>query len=226
MYGEMKAWKWMVPAMGAGVVLALQLWVVDVHVRFYMCGYATVPMICILAIQAWAGFRAYYRQVEVDQFVEKRRALADTPEIRLAEALRGMHPSAVQMFFKNRMEKWRIKETDIDDLVDWVLDADARIHVRFLEHVLNHSTGWAIMAKRTLSDKAHSFDPMRVVTDYEQYDALVALLQRRGMLTEGYGNEPGQWIEPWVPALVARKFGLEVDGEEEVLSDQQSAVSG
>jgi hypothetical protein len=203
-------------------MLAFQLWLVEVDARFITCGYASVPIIFILAIQAWAGFRAYYRQIEVDQFAEKRRALADTPENRLAESLRGMHPTTVQMFFKNRMEKWRIKETDIEELVDWVLDADPRIHVRFLEHVLNHSTGWAIMAKRTLVDKSYSFDSTRVVTDYEQYDALIMLLQRRGMLTEGYGNEPGQWIEPWLPELIARKFGIEVEKDEE----QTSAVSG
>ena len=64
------------------------------------------------------------------------------------------------------------------------------------------------MPKRMLSDKSYSFDPMGVVTDYEQYDALVALMQRRGWVTEGYGNQPAVWIEPWKPELAARRFGI------------------
>ena len=226
MYRELRSWSWLVPAVGACVILAVQLWVVELSARFYVCGYGSVPIIFVLVIQAWAGFRAFYRGIEVEQFATKRRALSETADNRLAETLRGMHPQAVQLFFKNRMEKWRIRETDIDELVDWVLDADPRVHVRFFEHVLQNSTAWAIMAKRLFSDKAHSFDPTRTVTDYEQYDALVALLQRRGMLTEGLGNTPGMWIEPWVPELVARKFGLGFEVEEEAVGDEQSAVVG
>lgn len=219
MMNDFRTWKWMVPGMAAPVLLVLQLWINDWADTAgvpgaRLCGFATMPMMMILLVQAWAGFQAYYRQIEVDQLSAKRNALATTAEIRLFEATKGMHPEAVRLLLKHRIAVWRIRETPIDELADWVLDADPRVHYRFVEFVLANSNFYNIYPKNRLNDKARSFDPTGVVTDYEQYDAFVRLLQNRTMLTEAYGNQPGLWIEPWKPELVARNFGVVLEAEE------------
>ena len=232
MMTDFRTWKWMVPGLAASILLALQLWISDLAAQdagspLSYCGYATVPMMLILCLQAWAGFRAYYRQIDVDQLTSKRNALATTAEIRLFEATKNMHPDAVRLLLKHRMAVWRIRETPINELADWVLDADPRVHYRFVEFVLLNSNFYNIYPKNRLNDKARSFDPTGVVTDYEQYDAFVALLQNRLMLTEAYGNQPGLWIEPWKPELVARHFGVVFEAdekEEELIAVKEATV--
>lgn len=228
MFDGARNWKWMVPALLAPVLFVLQMWINDFAERsdsayLLWCGCVSVPAMVIFAIQAVAGFRAYYHQMDTDQLVARRNALATTPEVRLFEMARMMHPEAVRLLLMHRKVVWRIKETPLVDLVDWVLDADPRIHVAFVEFVLRNSSRYALMAKRMLNDKSHSFDPGRLVTDYEQYDAFTTVLQRRGMLTEAFGNQPGQWIEPWNPDLVARQFGI-VDLFEDEDGGLESAV--
>lgn len=223
MYSGRRNWKWMVPGLFVPVLFVLTIWMNDWAVRagqpwLLWCGCVSVPGMAILAVQAVAGFRAYYQSLETDQLERRRNALATTAEIRLFEAARGMHPEAVRLLLLHKKDVWRIKETPVNELVDWVLDADPRVHVGFVEYVLENSMAWAIMPKHgRLSDKAYSFDPARLVTDYEQYDAFIRLCQTRGLLTEAFGNQPGRWIEPWTPELVARRFGvtLEEDGQDE-----------
>lgn len=228
---EFRSWKWMVPGMAAPILLVLQLWINGWAEQagvpsLYQCAWATVPIMAILAVQAAAGFRAYYRQIDVDQLSMKRNALATTAEIRLFEAARGMHPEAVRMLLKHRLMIWRIRETPIGELVDFVLDADPRVHYRFVEFVLLNSNFYSIYPKNRLNDKSRSFDPTKAVTDYEQYEAFITLLQSRTMLTEAYGNQPGLWIEPWKPELVARHFGivLEAEENEEVLTAVKNEI--
>lgn len=217
---EARNWKWLVPAMTVPLLLTMQLMAYELtDARMWRwCGLATVPMMAILSVQAVAGFRAYYRQLDADQLRTRREALANTAEARLFEMARGMHPEAVRLLLTHRKVVWRIKGTPLAELVDWVLDADPRVHVGFVEHVLRSSNTFSLMAKRTLNDKSYAFDPEKLVTDYEQYDGFERILQQRGMLTDGYGNQPGQWIEPWTPELAARQFGI-VDLFEDVESE-------
>jgi hypothetical protein len=216
---ELKIWNWMLPGMAAGILLGLAAWMSrsQSEMAFYCAG-SLLFIAVILLVQASSGYRAFYRQIEVDQLSQKRTALADTAEVRLAEFMRQMHPETVRLFLKHRLEVWRVREMKGHELVTWVLDADPRINHEFVEYVLRHSNFYNVMPKRLFSDKAYSFDPMGVVTDYEQYDALIALMQRRGWVTEGYGNQPPVWIEPWKPELAARRFGLDISAEE----DEQS----
>lgn len=207
--GEPRNWKWMVPVFCLACLLIAQVWATKNQAELAgYCLIGTVPVAVMLAAQSAAMFWAYYSQVMTDQFVARRRALADTAEGRLFESSRMMHPEAVRLLLLHRRMVWRIKETPIDELIDWVLDADPRVHVRFVEYVLRNSNPYALMEKRRLSDKAHTFDSEKLVTDYEQYDAFVAVLQRRSMLTEAFGSQAGQWIEPWNPELAARRFGI------------------
>lgn len=208
---ELRIWKWLMPAMALPALFVVAVVLSDVgNDLAWTCAGGLVMLMPVLAVQAWAGFRAYYREVDVSQKETLRRALADSAEVRLFEYARLMHPETVRLLLKHRREVWRVRELKGEDLCTWVLDADPRVNVGFLEHVLKHSNFYSIMPKRLLSDKAHSFDHEGAVTDYEQYDALVALLMRRGWLTAGFGNQPGAWIEPWNPELVGRRFGIEL----------------
>ncbi len=223
---ELKVWNWLAPGIFSGAFLFAALFMAsaDLYGAQYCAG-ALFFAAVLLFVQTVSGYRAFYRQIEVDQLSQKRTALADTPEVRLAEMIRQMHPETVRLFFKHRLEVWRVKEMKGSELVTWVLDADPRINWMFFEYVLKRSNFYALMPKRMLSDKAHSFDPMRVVTDYEMYDALVEMLMRRGYVTQGFGNQPPVWIEPWKPELVARKFGIELYEEDVVGSVNDGQLS-
>lgn len=213
---EMKSWSWVIPGIVAGLLLGAAAWMVGQWSEAGMyCAGSLVFAAVVLMLQAVGGYRAFFRQVEVDQLSQRRSALADTAENRLADALRGMHPETVRLLFKHRLEVWRIKEMPSQELLLPVLDADPRITLPFMEYVLRNSNPFSIMPKRMLNDKAHSFDPRGVVRDYEQYDALHRLLEGRMWLTAGFGNQPGQWIEPWNPDLVARRFGVSLEEEAE-----------
>ena len=227
--GNPRAWKWMLPALGLAGLLMAQIWInAEGSGVWLYCIYGNVPVMLILAAQSMAMFYAYYTALYTNQFVARRRALAENAETRLFEMARMMHPEAVRLLLMHRKVVWHIKETPLKDLVDWVLDADPRVHVGFVEYVLRNSNPYALMEKRRLSDKSHSFDSERLVTDYEQYDAFVTILQRRGMLTQAFGNQAGQWIEPWNPELAARQFGIVdlFEEEEKNIESENQTVEG
>jgi len=215
-----RAWKWMVPGVGIGGVLVMQLWINEYGSPWMAyCIYGTIPVMLILTAQSVAMFWAYYSELFTDQFVARRRAIATTAETQLFEMARLMHPETVRLLLTHRKTKWRIKEAKLNELVDWVLDADPRIRVEFVEYVLGNSTQYAMMPMNGyLSDKAYTFNPDKLVTDYDQYRAFHKLLINRAMATDSLGSQPGQWIEPWTPELVARQFGI-------ALVDEKAAES-
>ena len=223
-----RVWKFMLPGVGAAAVLMLQMWIWGNGKPWMQeyCFYATVPVMILLAAQCLAMFWAYYLRIFNDEFVERRRALSTTAETKLFEMARMMHPETVKLLLMHRKTKWRIKEAKVNELVDWVLDADPRIRFEFVEYVLVNSNQYAMMPMGRLSDKSFQFDPDRLINDYEQYRAFHKLLMNRMMVTDALGNQAGQWIEPWNPELVARQFGIalvEDDSEQlEVISDQKA----
>jgi len=222
MNGDLKVWSWMAPGLAAGCLFGLVLWLGSLGTATGgYCAASLAVVILVLVLQSVSGHRAFYRQVEVDQLSQKRTALADSAEVRLAEFMRGMHPETVRLFLKHRLEVWRIREMKGEELYTMVLDADPRINLKFLDYVMKNSNPFALMPKRLLSDKAHSFDPMGVVSDYEQYDALCKLMIGRGWVTEGHGGQPPMWIEPYNPELVSLRFGLALFEEEEPVKSEQ-----
>jgi hypothetical protein len=219
MNSEPRVWKWMVPAMFMVSMLPLGAFVNAIAERnswawLLWCNWFVYGMMPVLFVQAWQANRAYFRHLAVEDFIDKRNAVTTTAETRLFDYAHTMHPDTVKMLLMHRKSKWRVKETKLTDLVDWVLDADPRIHVGLVEYVLEHSTQYAMMPMNNhFSDKAFSFDPERLVTDYDQYRAFHRLLVNRLMATEALGNQPGQWIEPWNPELVGRNFGVLLEDE-------------
>jgi hypothetical protein len=220
MNSEPRVWKWMVPAMAMVVMAPLAMWVTMTAERnawawFGLCSYLAYGLMPVFGLQAWAAYQAYYRHLSVQDFIDKRNAMTTTAETRLFDYAHTMHPDAVRMLLMHRKLVWRIKETKMKDLVDWVLDADPRIHVGLVEYVLKNSSQYAMMPmSNRFSDKAFAFDPEHLVTDYQQYRAFHQLLVNRLMATESLGSQPGQWIEPWNPDLVGRNFGVLLEEED------------
>ncbi len=145
---------------------------------------------------------------------QRREALAITPESVLFDQANQMHPETVQMLLQHRKLVWRVKEAGRDELCRWVLDADPRIDVRFVEHVLRYSTQTTILPKNTFSDGVFTWDETKTTNDRDLYEAFFRLLRNRNMVTEYGANTPGQWIEPWNPETVAWHFGIDLDDEE------------
>lgn len=211
-----RVWKFMVPGVAAAVLLMLQMWV-WANGKPWMqsyCAYATVPVMVLLAVQCLVMFWAYYLRMFNDEFIARRQAMSQTAETRLFEMARLMHPDTVKLLLMHRKTKWRIKEARVNELVDWVLDADPRIRYELVEYVLVNSSAYAMMPLGRLSDKSFQFDPDRLINDYDQYRAFHKLLMNRMMVTDALGNQAGQWIEPWNPELVARQFGIALTVEE------------
>jgi len=221
MISEPRVWKWLVPAIVMLAMVPLGAWVNMISERntwlwLGWCNFLVIGMMPILGIQAWAAFGAYYRHLDVQDYIDKRNAVTTTPETRLFEFARTMHPEAVKLLLMQRKTKWRVTEAKLGDLVDWVLDADPRVRVEFVEYLLEHSSQYAMYPANSFNEGACHFDPDKVITDREQYQAFHRILINRLIATEAFGNQPGQWIEPWNPALVARQFGIALGGGEAV----------
>lgn len=228
--GNPRNWKWMTPACAIGAVLMAQMWANAEGTPWMQayCIFGSGPLLIILFAQSLAGFWSYYSQLFTEQFLERRRAMTTTSETKLFEMARTMHPETVKLLLMHRKTKWRIKEAKVNELVDWVLDADPRVRYEMVEYILVNSNQYAMMPMGRLSDKSFEFDPDRLVNDYDQYRAFHRLLINRGMATEALGNQAGQWIEPWTPELVARQFGIglsEDDGAGSETRAQQAPLS-
>jgi hypothetical protein len=211
----------MVPGVAMVALISLAGWVNMAAERngwawMLWCSFFLIGAMPLLGIQAWAAFSAYYRHLDIEDYASKRNALSTTAETRLFEYARSMHPETVKLLLLQRKVIWRVKEAKPGEMADWVLDADPTVRVAFVEYVLENSTKVKMMPINThLSEGAYTFDPEKLVTDREQYHALHKLLINRGMATEAFGNQPGQWIEPWNPDLVAARWGIRLESWEE-----------
>ena len=123
---EPRVWKWMAPATAMVAMIPLGMWINLVVERnawpwLGLCNYLVFGLMPVFGIQAWAAFGAYYRHLEVEDYVDKRNAMTQTAETRLFDYARTMHPDTVAQLLMHRKVIWRIKETKLKNLVDWVL---------------------------------------------------------------------------------------------------------
>lgn len=227
LFNEPRNWKWMVPA----TLIPVCVWWWN---DWVMAGdpwkeLAIIPggLAIILGLAALLNLvlYAYHHWAQMYSDVQSVRNL--TPEVRMFEAAKGMHPEAVKALLVHRRSIWRIKYVPAKELVDWIFDDLPTVHAGFVDFVLDHSTQLSVMSKRLLSDKSKQFDPEELVTDYQQYDDLINYLQVKLILTQAYGNQPPQWLPPWSPDLVRHRFGL--DGtpyavEEEGISETMQSL--
>lgn len=207
MFDRPRNWKWMVPGILVGPCLvwwsqwaALEAWRT----------YAPIPLTVMVVMGLAAVFNGllYVYHYSADMYAERRASENNTPEVRMFEAAKGMHPEAVKALLTHRRTLWRLKYIPIKDLVDWVLDEAPNVHAGFVDFVLDNSSSLSLMPKRMLSEGSKKFDPEGQVTDYEQYDELTLLMEQKLMVTSAYGSSR-QWIPPYTRELARHRFGLD-----------------
>lgn len=207
MLNEPKHWKWIVP--GMITVLLLYVWIQSWS-EWAWGDAAMIPFgfTCIFGIATLVNLWKRAADDWANTWIGVRSAMNATPEVRMFEAAKGMHPDAVRALLIHRRTVWRVKYIPLKDVVDWVFDEAPNVHAGFADYVLDHSNG-TIMSKRLLSEGSKSFDPEGLVTDYQQYDDLIALMQRKGMITGAYGNQGPKFIPPFTLELIRHRFGLD-----------------
>lgn len=145
-------------------------------------------------------------------------ARARTTDVMLMEAIKGTHPETVAYVYGERRRSWMLRAgIELpDDLAPYsVLYAAPDVTDLFVWHFLRNSTTHRVMTKRQLADKSYKYDPMHKVTDYEQYDRFIALLQNRGIITRHSSNSAPLWVPPWTPEMLAEDYGWDWDDEDE-----------
>lgn len=222
MFRESRNWKWMVPAALIPVMIVVWYWFMDMG--WENAGIIPIGAAAILFIAAVMNFALYVYEHFSDTYMNMHHALYSTPEVRMFEAAKGMHPQAVEALLIHRRAIWRIKYLPFKDVADWILDEAPSVHAGFIDFVLDHSSSVSVMAKHgILSQGSKQFDPEGLIEDYQQYDDLILLMQQKLMCTEALGNQPPKWIPPWNSDLVRHRFGL--DGDQYVVEEQSEAMA-
>src|SRR3990172_13368915 len=143
-----------------------------------------------------------WKQFRMDLWRTRQHALSETPAVRIAEALRGLHPEAVRVLNKFGVRtQWQVKIDANNNGRDWIL-LGTNVHFGFVEFVLNHSSDTSLYPKRMFSEGSSQYDPDGLTSDYEQYDELMGWMQSRLMVTSPFGNQAAQFLPPWSPDLV------------------------
>lgn len=222
MFRETRNWKWMVPAALIPVMIVIWNWMME-------RGWEDAAMIPvgiggILFIAALMNGALYFYEHWLDMFVTVQQARNSTPEVRMFEAAKGMHPDAVEALLIHRRAIWRIKYLPFKDVADWILDEAPSVHAGFIDFVLDHSNSVSVMSQHgILSQGSKQFDPEGLIEDRQQYEDFILLMQQKLMCTEALGNQPPKWIPPWTPELVRHRFGL--DGDQYVVEEQSEAMA-
>lgn len=207
-----RTWKYAVPA-SVLIVLIPVTGLMMVSKNQTVQYWSMVPLMfgVLLAAITLVNLWAYIARHWADTLADVQVAKNSTPEVRMFEAAKGMHPEAVNALLVHRRSVWRIKYVAHKDLVDWIFDEMPTVHAGFLDFVLDHSNG-ALMPKRLLSKDAKQFDPEGLITDYQQYDDLVTFLQQKLIITSAAGNQSPKFIPPWNAELIRHRFGLDGEG--------------
>lgn len=226
-FNEPRNWKWMVPAILAAPcvwwwndwAMGGDPWKKLAIIPAMLVGIFTTSTLINGALYVYHHWSRMYSDVQT--------AKNSTPEVRMFEAARTMHPEAVKALLVHRRSIWRIKYVPVKDTVDWIFDEIPTVHAGFVDFVLDHSSERSVMSKGLLSQGSKQFDPDGLISDYEQYDDLLHYLQAKLICTQAFGNQAPQWLPPWNPELLRHRFGL--DGapyavEEEGISESMQAV--
>lgn len=233
MYGEPRNWKWMVPAALISPCIA---WWSNALNLWKWGNWAMIPLglAIIFGIATLVNGWAYVAEKVANMNANTRTVQNSTPEVRMFEAAKGMHPDAVKALLVHRRTIWEIKYIPLKDSTDWVYQEMPSVHAGFVDFVLDNSNG-TLMSKRLLAEGSKKFDPDGVISDYEQYDALLLFMHSKLMVTQAYGNQGPKLIPPWTVDLLRHRFGLTGDvyqvddgiseAMRKVMNSQQVAVS-
>jgi len=207
MFNEPRNWKWMIPS----TLIPVMFIIWGQMMKSGWTDLAILPagllIVCCVASLINVSIYAYEHFARI--YADVRAVTNATPEVRMFEAARGMHPDAVKSLLMHRRSIWRIKYVPLKDTVDWIFDEIPTVHAGLVDFVLDHSNGTTVMSKRLLSDGSKQFDPEEIVTDYQQYDDLITYMQVKLMCTQALGNQAPQWLPPWNIDLVRHRFGLD-----------------
>lgn len=222
MFTEHRNWKWMVPAAGIPLMIIIWNWMMEAELGDW--GILPLFIAGILVVAALINGWLYVQSHAAVIYAEFQLARNSTPEVRMFEAARGMHPDAVQALLIHRRAIWRIKYLPFKDVADWILDEAPSVHAGFIDFILDHSNSVSVMSQHgILSQGSKQFDPEGLVEDRQQYEDFILLMQQKLMCTEALGNQPPKWIPPWNPDLVRHRFGL--DGDQYVVEEQSEAMA-
>jgi len=223
--GEPRTWKWLLPAFGVPGSLAMGMlinWLADQYQMPWLlfCNVVIVFAGIFMAIQAAAMFKAYYRKLEVDDFVAKQKAQATTELVLLSENMKALHPSAVNVLAMFGRSTWHVIPGSLpeDDPV-YVL-YPTQVTYEFIAEFLSESSDTLCPAEWKLTnDGAKHYAPEGLkegwCTDREQYQQLITYLQRRLMVTMPYGNQPAAYLGAWNPRTVAKVLNIALDESDE-----------
>lgn len=222
MFYQPRNWKWMVPAGLIPLTIIAWNWFMD---RGWV-DWALLPLCVggIFLVATVVNLYLYAAGNALQIYTDAQIVKNSTPEVRMFEAARGMHPDAVEALLSHRRTIWRIKYVPFKDVADWILDEAPTVHAGFVDFVLDHSNQSGVMGKHgILSQGSKQFDPDGIIEDRDQYDDLILLMQQKLMCTEALGNQSPRWTPPWNPDLVRHRFGL--DGDQYVVEEQSDAMA-
>ena len=146
------------------------------------------------------------------------------------ESARGVHPDAAALLVNERHRVWMLKsgQPSAGIPAHSVLFEAPQVTDIFLLYFLQNSGKKNILPKRLLVDGRKSrFDPLGLVSEYEMYDRLVELLEKKGMIRKYNEFQVHEFVAPWEPRYVAENFGLtweepaKADDEKNLLKENQ-----
>jgi hypothetical protein len=171
----------------------------------------TLVMIFAAVGNGWA----YFSQVGRDNFSERQRALALTPQVLLSENMKQMHPSAVAVLAMYGRTTWSvIPGRETSDQTIYILYG-TQVTYAFAADFLFVSNRVSCAPEWKFSNEgAKKYAPEGLeagwCTDREQYQQLIAYLFGRMMVTRAHGNQAAAWIPPWNPETVAKLMNIEL----------------
>lgn len=209
---ELKPWTWMVPAMGAGLLFGLVMWMGASPMReAQYCAGALALVMLVLVVQGVSGYRAFYREVHVDQTERLKRAQSMTALSVRLESARGVHPEVVKAFMSEENRVWALRHGNraLKMIPHSVLYRAPEVTDIFVDYFIKSSSDVAVMPKRLLVEgRKNRFDPWGLVDEYTMYDRLVALLASEGKIIKYSDFEIYSWAHPWTRQMVAEDFAL------------------
>lgn len=203
-----------------GMAGAYVNWAADLYKmpQLLWCGGTLWLLVLPLLWQAGSEYLLNYRQQNAWILKERQRALAMTPQTVLAEAMRQMHPSAIDVLAMYGRMSWMILPgAEPDSQVEWVLYG-TKCTYEFISDFLSWSTQTTCVPERQFAnDGAKKYAPHGMMeswcSDREQHQQFTAYLYGLGRITKTFGNQPAAWVGPWNPENIAKTMGIKFEYE-------------
>lgn len=213
MNAELKWWSWILPGLGVGLLFALILLLGNgAGEASRYCAGGLVVMMFVLVVQTISGYRAFYREIHVDQLERMRRAESITPLSTRLESARGVAPEVVKLFMAEQNRVWALRHGNqaAGMVPHSVLYHAPNVTDIFVKYFLESSSDVAVMPKRVLVEgRKNRFDPWGAVDEYRMYDEFVGLLASQGRIIRYGESDAYVWAPPWTRKMVAEDFALE-----------------